>query len=58
MVKCQNCKHLKKMPYREAYPSHHENWLCKADGTTKIYEDTVAIRECSRYDPIDRTNVG
>jgi hypothetical protein len=50
MVKCQDCKHLKKMPYIEARPSHHENWFCKSDGTTHKYEDTVAIRECSRFD--------
>lgn len=49
MVKCQDCKHLKKLPYIEARPTHHENLQCLADGTTHKYEDTVAIRECSCF---------
>lgn len=50
MVKCQNCKFLEKIDYKNARPTHHENWICRADGCTKQYEDTTADRKCSRFE--------
>lgn len=48
-VQCVNCKHLMKLPYSEAYPTHHENWKCRSRGITMNYELTVAYQKCSSY---------
>lgn len=50
-VKCQTCYHLSKMPYRMAYPTHHENWECTQDSHTMMYDDTVALRRCGMHKP-------
>jgi hypothetical protein len=49
-VQCQNCRHLDKLSYEDARPTHHENWQCSRQGITLQYEFTVAYVKCSRFD--------
>lgn len=61
IVQCCMCSQLRKIPYTQAKPTHHENWKRKCDGSTCQYEDTVASRPCAAYifgTPEDKTNCG
>jgi hypothetical protein len=48
-VKCLNCKKMTKLPYELATPTHHQNWHCGQDGSTKQYEDCAAWRCCCHF---------
>ena len=50
-VRCQDCIHLRKIPYIEAIPTHHENWECSLQGCTMQYEFTVGYIQCNRFKP-------
>ena len=48
-VQCTSCRWLEKLPYIEAYPTHHENWKCKRTGITMRLEGTQAYQICSSF---------
>lgn len=48
-VKCLNCQKFDKLAYALATPTHHQNWRCGEDGSTKQYEDGCAYRCCSHF---------
>jgi hypothetical protein len=48
-VQCQYCGTLRKITYKEAKPTHHENWQCPSTSKTMQLEDTHAKRKCGSY---------
>jgi len=48
-VQCTSCRWLEKLPYIEAYPTHHENWKCRRTGITMRLEGTQAYQICSSF---------